>query len=132
MGVEEGTVMSWVFLASALMVAVVGVVVLRRRRPQRSAGFPWLWVTFPVAVLSLVSALGSLLSRYAGVDIPEDDIVGLSQPYPDFNETVQFLSNEQFQQMFGPLPYTVYLWFFPVLGIAFTVASVVAWRKGRM
>ncbi|MGJ0184225.1 hypothetical protein [Corynebacterium glyciniphilum] len=124
--------MSWALVAAVLLVAVVGVVVLRRRRPQRSAGFPWFWVTFPVAVLALVSALGSFLSRYAGVDIPEDDIVGLSQPYPDFNETVQFLSNEQFQQMFGPLPYAVYIWFFPVLGIVFTVASVVAVRKGRM
>ncbi|WP_312976563.1 hypothetical protein [Corynebacterium sp.] len=124
--------MSWAFVAAVLLVAVVGVVVLRRRRPQRSAGFPWFWVTFPVAMLALVSALGSFLSRYAGVDIPEDDIVGLSQPYPDFNETVQFLSNEQFQQMLGPLPYAVYIWFFPVLGIVFTVASVAAVRKGRM
>lgn len=124
--------MSWALVAAVLLVAVVGVVVLRRRRPQRSAGFPWFWVTFPVAVLALVSVLGSFLSRYAGVDIPEEDIVGLSQPYPDFNETVQFLSNEQFQQMFGPLPYAVYIWFFPVLGVICTIASVVAWRKGRM
>ncbi|MEY8567598.1 hypothetical protein AALF15_13675 [Corynebacteriaceae bacterium 7-707] len=124
--------MSWVLVAAVLLVVLVGVVVLRRRRPQESSGFPWFWVTFPVAVLSLVSALGSFLSRYAGVDIPEDDIVGLSQPYPDFDKGVQFLSNEQFRAMVAPVDGAVYLWFFPVLGVFCAVASVIAWRRGRV
>ncbi|WP_420098471.1 hypothetical protein [Corynebacterium sp.] len=124
--------MSWVFLVSVLVVAVAGAVVLSRRRQQQAPGFPWFWVLLPVAMFALVSAVGVLISRFAGVDTPDSDKVGLSMPYPEFNQAVQFLSTEQFQQMFGPLPYAVYIWFFPVLGIVSTVASVVAWRKGRM
>lgn len=124
--------MSWVFLVSVLVVAVAGAVVLPRRRQQQSPGFPWFWVLLPVAMLALVSAVGVLISRFAGVDTPDNDKVGLSMPYPEFNQSVQFLSNEQFLRLGGPIDPVVYIWFFPVLGIICTIASVVAWKKGRM
>ncbi|MGV0868589.1 hypothetical protein [Corynebacterium kalidii] len=124
--------MNWVFVAAVVLIVVTGVTVLRRRRPQPASGFPWFWVTFPVGVLGLVCTLGAHLSRFAGVDFPEHDIVGLSAPYPGYNEVIQFLSNEQFLKLRGPLDPAVYLWFFPVLAIVATAASVVAWRKGRV
>lgn len=132
MDVEEGANMSWALVASIVVVTAIGVVVLRRGRSRPSRGFPWFWVTFPTAVLALVSTVGVFLSRYAGVDIPEADTVGLSQPSPNFNEAVPFLSGEQFRAMAGPVNATLYLWFFPVLALALIVASVVAWRKGRL
>ena len=132
MGMEEGMDMSWVFFAAVLVVFGTGAVVLRRRRSQPSRGFPWFWVTFPVAVLALVCTAGAFLSRYFGVNIPKDDIVGLSQPYPKFNQSVQFLSSEQFRVLTGPVDAAFYLWFFPVILVAFTVGSVIAWRRGRV
>lgn len=128
--------MTWLLIFAVLVVLLVGGAVLPRRADYRgesgAMGFPWFWVAFPMAVLTLVSTVGVFLSRYAGVDIPEADTVGLSQPYPNFNEAVPFLSGEQFRAMAGPVDATVYLWFFPVLAVALTVASVVAWRKGRL
>ncbi|AHW63656.1 Putative membrane protein [Corynebacterium glyciniphilum AJ 3170] len=127
--------MSWVFLVSVLVVAVIAAIVIPRRPRGQHSGFPWFWVAFPLAVLGLVSTLGMILGGSAlTIYGAHDDPVGLSMPYPATSgfPGVQFLSTEQFQQMFGPLPYAVYIWFFPVLGIVFTIASVVAWRKGRM
>lgn len=127
--------MSWVFLVSVLVVAVIAAIVIPRPPRGQHSGFPWFWVAFPLAVLGLVSTLGMILGGSAlTIYGAHDDPVGLSKPYPATSgfPGVQFLSTEQFQQMFGPLPYAVYIWFFPVLGIVFTIASVVAWRKGRM
>lgn len=139
MGLEEAEdlswVMGWVFLASVLIVAVTGAIVLPRRPRGQHSGFPWFWVAFPLATLGLVSTLGMILGEFTStIYTSHDDPVGLAMPYPATGgfPGVQFLSTEQFQQMFGPLPYAVYIWFFPVLGVVCTIASVVAARKGRM
>jgi hypothetical protein len=131
--------MTWLLIFAGLVVLLVGGAVLPRRAEYRggtdSPGFPWFWVTFPVAVLGLVSTLGMILGEYTStIYTSRDDLVGLSMPYPVTGEIpgLEFLSTQQFRQMFGPLPYAVYVWFFPVLGVVFTIASVVAVRKGRM
>lgn len=127
--------MGWVFIASVLIVAVTGAIVIPRRSRGRHRGFPWFWVVFPLAVLGLVSTLGMIIGEFTStIYTYHDDPVGLSMPYPLTGgfPGVQFLSTEQFQQMFGLLPYAVYIWFFPVLGVICTIASVVAWRKGRI
>ncbi|MGN0096085.1 MAG: hypothetical protein ACI38U_08475 [Corynebacterium sp.] len=124
--------MTWTLLASALLTVLVGAVVLPRRAGHERVGFPWFWVTFPVSVFAWVCTIGVFLSRYAHVMTSETDRVGLSLPYPEFGQTVQFLSNEQSRQMYGPIEPTAYLFFFPVLGVVCTLVSVIAWRKGRM
>ena len=130
--------MSWamglIFLGSVLVVAVTGAIVIPRRPQGRRRGFPWFWVTFPLAVLGLVSTLGIVLAFTSTIYMPHDDPVGLSMPFHGALGTPgrEFLSNEQFRQVFGPLPYAFYLWFFPVLGVFCAVASVIAWRRGRV
>ncbi|MEJ6547927.1 hypothetical protein PQI66_00020 [Corynebacterium sp. USCH3] len=131
----ETTHMSWAFLVSVLAVAVTGAAVLPRRRRRESHGFPWFWVVFPAAVFGVMSTLGMILARLGTKIYPTyDDSVGLSMPYPAAGgfPGLEFLPDGQFQRLFGPLPYEVYVWFFPVTGIACTVASVIAWRKGRI
>lgn len=134
-------VMGWVFLASVLIVAATGALVIPRRSRRRQgqqeqhSGFPWFWAVFPPAVLGLVSTLGMILGlTQSTIYTSFEDPVGLSMPYPVTGgfPVEEFLSTEQFRQVFGPLPYAVHIWFFPVLGVVFTIASVVAVRKGRM
>lgn len=119
--------MTLAFLLAAVMVMVVVAAVIPRRVPGRGpAGpgrtprFPWFWVGFPVTVLATVSAVGVVLSRTVGVTETDHRPVDLSLTYPDFGGggDVQFLSNEQFRSMSGPLPADVYLWGWPVLALA--------------
>ncbi|MEJ6547929.1 amino acid permease [Corynebacterium sp. USCH3] len=124
--------MTWALLAAALLTALVGAVVLPRRAGQEAIGFPWFWVALPVSVFAWVCTVGVFLARYAHVVTSETDRVGLSLPYPEFDQSVQFLSNEQFRQMHGPIDPAIYLFFFPLLGVGCTVAAVLFWRKGRM
>ena len=123
--------MTWALLTAALLTALVGAVVLPRRAGQESIGFPWFWVALPVSVFAWVCTVGVFLARYGHVVTPEADRVGLSLPYPEY-KAVQFLSNEQFWQMHGPIDPVIYLFFFPLLGAGCTVAAVLFWRRGRM
>lgn len=119
--------MTLVFLLTAVVVTVVVAAVIPRRVPVRGpAGpgrtprFPWFWVVFPVTVLATASAVGVVLSRTVGVTETDHRPVDLSLTYPDFGGggDVQFLSNEQFRSISGPLPADVYLWGWPVLALA--------------
>ncbi|MGP9724545.1 hypothetical protein ACT3SZ_11085 [Corynebacterium sp. AOP40-9SA-29] len=130
--------MSWVFLGSILVVAMTGAVILPRRarqKDQRNLAFPWFWVCYPVAVFGIVSTIGMVLdAQFSTIYNSHEDPIGLAMPYPDGHgfPGLQFLSSEQYRQLFGPLPVEIYLAFFPLLAVVGVVSAVIAWRKGRV
>ncbi|WP_414123096.1 amino acid permease [Corynebacterium nuruki] len=130
--------MTLVFLIAVVVTAVAGVVLLRTaRRPasrpaDRTPRFPWFWVSFPLTVLALVSAVGALLARFAGTEEVRTPPVPWALTYPDPPRSgLDFLSGEQLRQLQGPLPPEVYVWFWPVAALVGLGWSVWAWRTGR-
>lgn len=88
-----------------------------------------------MAVFGVVSTIGMVLdAQFSTIYNSHEDPIGLSMPYPDGHgfPGLQFLSNEQFSELFGPLPVDIYSAFFPLLAVVGVVTAVIAWRKGRV
>ena len=94
MAVANVAVMVWVWTFAVLIVVLVGAAVLSRRAGQPREGFPWFWVTFPVAVLFVA---GSLHMWLPGVGATGGWTMYM--PLADRRGGVQFLGNEQFWQL---------------------------------
>ena len=97
-----------------------------RRAEQPREGFPWFWVALPAAAL-LVAASIAMGLAWAGVSGAGTMVVHQASYEPG----VQFLSNEQFDQMY--LRWQVLSaarWVLPIVAVATVGLSVWAWRRG--
>lgn len=120
--------MIWVFACAVLVVVLVGGAVVPRRAEQPREGFPWFWVAFPAAAL-LVAASIAMGLAWAGVSGVGTMVVH----HASYEPVGQFLSNEQFNQMY--LRWQVLSgarWFLPIVAVATVGLSVWAWRRGRV
>lgn len=116
-------------IVTAIVVAVlVAFLVLRAPVDGQARRFPWFWVAFPITVFSAASLL-SMVVNFASVP-------GLGwamyQAQSD-GAGVQFLSNEQFQQMSLHPPHSGAEWLATSVGLLIGAGcSVWAWRRGRI
>lgn len=119
--------MVWVFAFAVLVVVLVGGAVLPRRAGQSREKFPWFWIAFPVAALLVAASITLWL--------PSAGMVGgwtMYMPLADREPGMQFLSNEQFNEMY--LRTQLYLaaqWVLPIAAVITAGLSVWAWRRGR-
>ena len=120
--------MMWVLACAVLVVVLVGAAVLPRRAGQPREGFPWFWVAFPAAAL-LVAASIAMGLAWAGVSKWGTVVVHQASYEP----SVQFLSNEQFNQMYVRWQVlAVARLVLPIVAVATVGLSVWAWRRGRV
>ncbi|AKK08134.1 hypothetical protein HCH15_10520 [Corynebacterium testudinoris] len=117
------------YLATAIVVAIlVAFSALRAPVDGQARRFPWFWVAFPITVFSAASLL-SMVVNFASVPG-----LGWAMYQAQSEESgVQFLSNEQFQQMHLHPPHSGAEWLTTSVALLVgAVCSVWAWRRGRI
>ena len=117
-----------VFLGAVSAMIAVAVSVFRHDPARGRKPFPWFWIAFPVAAtfLACLAALfmtGLTMGDYGWT---------MYAPLTDADSS-QYSSNGQFTALGWNLRHNVAAWFLAGSGVvAGTLASVVAWRKGRI
>ncbi len=125
--VANVAVMVWVWTFAVLIVVLVGAAVLPRRTGQPRQGFPWFWVTFPLAVLLVAGSLHVWL-----FEIGASSGWTMYMPLADRRGGMQFLSNQQFGQFWQLQVFLLGRWILPITALVLVGLSVWSWRRGRV
>ncbi|MBP2527195.1 hypothetical protein [Rhodococcus sp. PvP104] len=112
----------WTF--AVFMVVLVGAAVLPRRAGQPRQGFPWFWLSFPMAALLVA---GSLHMWLPGISAASSWTMYM--PLADRGSGLQFLSNEQLWQVQA---FLLGRWILPIAALVLAGLSVWSWRRGRI
>ena len=112
----------WTF--AVLMVVLVGASVLPRRAGQPRQGFPWFWLSFPMAVLLVA---GSLHMWLPGISAASAWTMYMS--LADRGSGLQFLSDEQLWQLQA---FLLGRWSLPIAALVLVGLSVWSWRRGHI